>query len=199
MSPDESSERTLRPGSAVAAGAIGAIAVLIVLVPSLLHDPRDWTLIGWLVLALVLLWLFVVRPCVRLHDEGLRIVNPLRTTDITWPMITEVRTRWLLEVLHDSDRYAAWGVPSDPGRPRYGRGMFNLGASKLARYTKETPKPRAKVTAQFVAAEIDERRTADRRRKDGRTPHIIARSWDPLSVGLLLAGGACWAITVFVL
>ena len=103
MRSDEPSGRSLRPGSAIAVGIVGAIAMLIVLVPSLLASDRNWALIGWLVLGLVLLWLYVARPCVRLHDEGIRIVNPLRTTDITWPMITEVRTRWLLEVLHGVD------------------------------------------------------------------------------------------------
>ncbi|MEO7130482.1 MAG: PH domain-containing protein, partial [Dermatophilaceae bacterium] len=133
-----------------------------------------------------------------LHDEGLRIVNPLRTTDISWPMITEVRSRWVLEVLHDEQRYAAWGVPADPGRPRYGRGMFSLGAAKMAQHTKETPTP-AKITAQVVAAEVEARRAEDQRRKDGRTPRVLARTWDPDSVGLLLAGLAFWVFAVFLL
>ena len=150
-----SNEQSLRPGSAVAAGALGALAVLAILVPALLGEHRNWALIGWLLLALVLLWLFVVRPKVALHDEGLRIVNPMRTTDITWPMITEVRTRWVLEVLHGSQAYTAWAVPADPSRPRYGRGIFSLGAAKMAVLSKDAPPPqRTKITAQMVAAEI---------------------------------------------
>lgn len=177
-------------------GIVGDLAVLSLLVPALLTDEREWALIGGLVLALVLLGLCVIRPKVVLHDEGLRIVNPLRTTEITWPMITEVRSRWVLEVLHDDDRYPAWGVPSDTGRPRRGRDIFSLGGAGQARDTKPNP---TKVTAQAVAAEIEERCSADKRREDGLTPRILSRTWDPAPVALILTGMTFWAITIFLL
>ena len=190
--------RTIRPGSSIAVGVIGAVAGLALLVPALLTEPRSWTLISSLVLALVLLWLFVARPCVVIHDEGIRLVNPLRVVDITWPAISEVRSRWALELVAEGRRYTAWGVPADPGRPRYGRGMLTVGANKVRGKgtTEEPTKP--KVEAQAVAAEVEERMAADRKRKNGRTPRIAHQVWDPLSIGLLLAGAAFFVIGTFV-
>ncbi|WP_256795984.1 PH domain-containing protein [Terrabacter sp. Ter38] len=190
--------RTLRPGSSVTVGVIGAAAGLALLVPGVLTEPRSWTLISSVVLALVLLWLFVVRPCVVIHAEGIRLVNPLRVVDVTWPAISEVRSRWALEIVADGRRYTAWGVPADPGRPRYGRGMLTVGANKVrGKRTTEEP-TKSKVEAQAVAAEVEARMSADRKRKDGRTPRIAHQVWDPASVGLLLVGLAFFVIGTFV-
>lgn len=190
--------RTLRPGSSVAVGVVAALAGLVLLVPALLTPPRSWSLISAIVLVLVLVWLFVVRPCVVIHAEGVRIVNPMRTAELTWPVITEVRSRWALELVAGGTRYTAWGVPADPGRPRYGRGMLTLGANQVrGRGTTELP-TKSKVQAQIVAAEVEERIATDRRRKDGRTPRIETRVWDPVSVGLLLAALAFFVIATFV-
>ncbi len=190
--------RTLRPGSAIAVGVVGAVSGLALLVPGLLTSPRSWALVSTVVLALVLLWLLVVRPCVVIHAEGIRLVNPLRVVDLTWPVISEVRSRWALELFVEGRRYTAWGVPADPGRPRYGRGMMTVGSNKVrGKGTIEMP-TKPKVEAQVVAAEVEERRSADRRRKDGRTPRIAHQTWDPVSVGLLLAATAFFVIGTFV-
>ncbi|XGX80091.1 hypothetical protein LQK93_02915 [Terrabacter sp. BE26] len=190
--------RTLRPGSSVVVGVIGALAGLGLLVSGLLTTPRSWTLISTVVLALVLLWLFVVRPSVIVHAEGVRLVNPMRVVDLTWPVITEVRSRWALELVAGGRRYTAWGVPADPGRPRYGRGILTVGANRVrGKGTSELP-TKSKVEAQVVAAEVEERILADRRRKDGRTPRIATQAWDPLSVGLLLAAAAFFLLGTFV-
>lgn len=188
--------QTLRPGSAIATGVIALVVGLSLLVPALLAPQRVWTMIAVIVLVLVLVWLFVVRPCVKVHDDGLRIVNPLRTVEITWPMITEVRSRWVLELVCGSEKYAAWGIPADPKRPRYGRGLFQLGAGRiLATQQPEAQRPRPKVEAQTVALEIERLIAADRERTDGRTPRILRQAWDPASLGLLLAALAFTAIT----
>ena len=190
--------QTLRPGSSIAVGVIAGLCGLALLVPALLTPPRSWSLVSAVVLVLVLVWLFVVHPCVVVHAEGLRLVNPLRTVELTWPAITEVRSRWSLELMADGTRYTAWGVPADPGRPRYGRGMLSLGANQVrGRGTTELP-PKSKVQAQLVAAEVEQLIAADRKRKDGRTPRIATQAWDPLSVGLLLAATAFFVIATFV-
>ena len=190
--------RTLRPGSSVAVGVVAGLAGLALLVPALLTPPRSWSLISAVVLVLVLVWLFVVRPCVVIHAEGVRLVNPMRTVELTWPVITEVRSRWALELVAEGTRYTAWGVPADPGRPRYGRGLLTVGANQVrGRGTSELPTT-SKVQAQIVAAEVEELIAADRRRKDGRTPRIATRVWDPVSVGLLLAALAFFVIATFV-
>jgi hypothetical protein len=177
--------QTLRPGSAIAVGVIAGLCGFALLVPALLTPPRSWSLVSGVLLVLVLVWLFVVHPCVVVHSEGLRLVNPLRTVELTWPAITEVRSRWSLELVADGARYTAWGVPADPGRPRYGRG------------TTELP-TKSKVQAQLVAAEVERLIAADRKRKDGRTPRIATQAWDPVSVGLLLAAIAFFVIATFV-
>lgn len=190
--------RTLRPGSSVAVGVAGALAGLGLLVPAALTSPRSWGLISTVVLALVLLWLFVVRPSVVIHAEGIRLVNPLRVVELTWPVITEVRSRWALELTAEGRRYTAWGVPADPGRPHYGRGMLRVGANTVrGKGTREEP-TRSKVEAQTVAAEVEERMAADRRRKDGRTPRIATQVWDPVAIGLLLSATAFFVIGTFV-
>lgn len=193
--------RTLRPGSSIGVGVVGALAGLALLVPALLTSDRNWTLISSVVLVLVLIWLFVVRPGAVLHDEGVRLINPMRTVDITWPMIEDIKSKWALELFSGGRKYTAWGVPADPGRPRYGRGIFQVGANRvgIGKRVPEAERPRTKVEAQGVAAEIESRITADKRRKDGKTPRIVSRTWDPAPVGLLLAAVAFWVIGTFVL
>ncbi len=192
--------RTLRPGSAIGIGVVGALACLALLVPALLTSDRNWTLISSVVLALVLIWLFVVRPCAVLHDEGVRFVNPLRTVDLTWPVIDDIKSRWVLELYVDGRKYTAWGIPADPGRPRYGRGIFLVGANRvgLGKKVPDQQHARLKVEAQTVAAEIESRIAADKRRKDGTTPRILSRAWEPIQVGLLLGALAFWVIGTFV-
>jgi hypothetical protein len=76
--------------------------------------------------------------------------------------------------------------------------MLTLGANQVrGRGTSELP-TKSKVHAQVVAAEVEERIAADRRRKDGRTPRIETRVWDPRSVGLLLAALAFFVLATFV-
>src|SRR6476661_6255116 len=138
--------RTLRPGSSVAVGIVGLVCGLALLVPAILVPPPSWTLISSIALALVLLWLFV---------------------DVTWPAIDEVRSRWALELFSGGRKFTAWAVPSDPGRPRYGRQALSIGANRLrgpaAPEVDPGPK-RPKIEAQTVAAEIEARREEDRRR-----------------------------------
>lgn len=199
--------RTLRPGSSIAVGVVGALCGLALLVPALLTSPRNLVLIASVVLAMVLLWLFVVRPSAIIHREGIRLVNPLRVVDVTWPAITEVRSKWALEVFAGGTRYTAWGIPADPKRPRYGRSLLTLGVGKAAKRSDEAatdptsdptsdPAAKVKVEAQTVAAEVEALVAADRRRPDGPTPRIAHQSWDPVSVGLLVAALAFLAVAV---
>ena len=199
--------RTLRPGSSIAVGAVGAVAGLALLVPALLTQPRSWALVSSVTLALVLLWLFVVRPAAVIHDEGIRLVNPMRVVDLTWPTITEVRSKWALELVAEGRKYTAWGVPADPGRPKYGRSLLTVPANRMAKAGSvtasadrpaEEPARRAKVEAQSVAAEVEARIEADRRRKGDPTPRIAHQSWDPVAVGLLAAALAFFVLGISV-
>ncbi|WP_353355208.1 PH domain-containing protein [Intrasporangium sp. DVR] len=193
---------TLRPGSSVAVGVVGALAGLALLIPALLTSPRNWVVIASLVLAFVLLWLFVVRPCARLHADGIRLVNPLRVVDLTWPAIEEVRSRWALELVAQGRRYTAWGVPADPARPRHGRSTVTPAVNAVAADPGWAAGERPKAEAQTVAAEIERRIADDRRRQGSRrsraTPTVVAQAWDGPAV-LLLVGAAAFfvaAVTV---
>lgn len=197
--------RTLRPGSSIAVGVVGAAAGLAVLVPAIVAPARSWVLIASVTLALVLLWLFVVRPCGRLHADGIRLVNPMRVVDLTWPAITEVRSKWALELFADEVRYTAWGIPADPKRPRYGRGALLIGANRVARAGRAgagVPSPAEptspKVEAQTVALEVEQRIRAHRRRTDDRIPRIALQRWDSASVALLLAALAFLGVAIIV-
>jgi hypothetical protein len=195
---------TLRPSSSVVIGAVGALAGLALLTPALLASPRDWAIVASLVLGLVLLWLFVVRPCARIHADGIQLVNPLRVVDLTWPAIQEVRSKWALELVASGRRYTAWGVPADVGRPRHGRGALTLGTNKAASGAFPVGEKRPKVEARAVAAEIEARIAADRHGgngghgRDGRPRKIAKQSWDVLAVGLLIGATAFFVIAVFV-
>ena len=190
--------RTPRPGSAIGIGVVGGITGLALLVPALLTSPRSWVLISSVALGLVLLWLFVYRPCAVLHAEGIRLVNPLRVVDLTWPAISEVRSRWTLELFADGKRYTAWGVPADPGRPRYGKQLLAMPTNRVEKDSADAEPKKPKLDAQVVAAEVEERIAADRRRKDGRTPRVAVQHWDPFAVGVLLASVAFFVIGTFV-
>lgn len=189
----------LRPGSAIAVGVVGLGAGLVLLVPGLLHSPRSWSLISTVVLGLVLIWLFVVRPSARLGEDGIRLVNPMRTVEITWPAIEEVRSRWALEVFSDGRKYTAWGLPADPGRPRYGRSLTQLGSNRVAAGKTVPQGPvTPKVDAQTVATEIEAAIRADRSRNNSQTPRIVVQVWDPIAVGLLVAAVAFFVLAAVV-
>lgn len=189
--------RTLRPASSVAVAVLGAVIGLSLIVPALFAAERNWALASTTTLGLILLWLFIVRPCVRIHAEGVRIVNPLRTFDITWPMIDEVRSRWTLELVAQGRRYPAWGAPAETRRRRGRRGPAGRGAGTAGGSVAE-PERHSKAEAGVVAAEIEARVAADRQRRQGRTPRIAVHSWDRVSVALLV-GGIVFCAVGFVL
>ncbi|MDC5698511.1 PH domain-containing protein [Intrasporangium calvum] len=201
-SVDQRSVVTLRPGSSIAIGAFGAVAGLALLLPALRGPDRDWVVISSIVLALVLLWLFVVRPCAQLGPDGIRLVNPLRVVDLTWPVIEEVRSRWALELVSAGRRYTAWGVPADPGRPRHGRSTVAPPEGWSGSGSAPSAGRRPKAEAQTVAEEIERRIAADRcRPAAARTgaPRTDVQSWDAPAVAMLVGAAAFFVVTVLAL
>jgi hypothetical protein len=189
--------QTLRPGSAVAIGVASGVAGAALLVPAVASEQRSWPLVSGVVFILVLVWLFIVHPAAIVHAQGVRLVNPVRVVDLTWPAIEEIRSRWVLELLSDGRKYSAWGVPADPERPRYGRGVLSMGANRLLGRGEEHPlPPRTRISAQAVAAELEARVAEDRRRGDSQTPRVVEQVWDRGSVALLLASAAFLVIAL---
>lgn len=74
----------------------------------------------------LVVWAAVVvyaRPCLRLTDVGLSIVNILRTTDAPWGQVEDVTTRHQVVVtLKDGSRIRCWGAPTS-ARSRTAQGV----------------------------------------------------------------------------
>lgn len=113
--------RTVRPVSAGVAfwlaAAIGVWATI--------DGYRTGPLIGlrWTTVVLLVLWVLWValwRPCLRVRDDDVTVVNPLRTWTIPWARVVDVESRLqYVLVTDDGRRVTAWGSPnpSRPGRP----------------------------------------------------------------------------------
>lgn len=65
-------------------------------------------------------WLAWVRPKLELSDEGVRIVNPLRTITIGWHEVQDISTRFSLRFTHVNGRVGVWVAPAN-GRRRMSR------------------------------------------------------------------------------
>ena len=58
-------------------------------------------------------WLVFARPCLRLHDRGLTIVNVMRTTTVPWGEVDDIVLRHQITVVTRSgERFVCWGAPS---------------------------------------------------------------------------------------
>lgn len=78
--------------------------------------------------ASVLGWLVFVRPRVDVNEDGVVVVNPLRTIRAPWAALTGVTTGYTLTLVTFHARYAAWAVPDQS------RGSaFMAGADQMRR------------------------------------------------------------------
>ena len=60
-------------------------------------------------------WVVFYKPCVRVDDEGVRVVNPLVRYDVPWPALIEVRTRYAATFVTPHRTVQAFAAPG-PGR-----------------------------------------------------------------------------------
>ena len=159
---------TLRAKTSVVAFVALVLLCVVLLADALVRGRPDVALAA-LPTTLLLSWLgFVVfaLPCVRMSDRGLRIVNVLRTTDATWPAITDVAVRFQTVVtLASGRRVRAWGGPT---------------AARQAGTA--TSAPEHKVPA---AQQLEEAWATHRSRAVGES--TVTRSWHWFSI---LTGGA---------
>ncbi|MDQ6752777.1 MAG: PH domain-containing protein [Actinomycetota bacterium] len=58
-------------------------------------------------------WLFWF-PKVRLDDDGVTLVNPVRTVSVPWAALITVDTKFALKLLTPAGAYTAWAAPA-PG------------------------------------------------------------------------------------
>ncbi|WP_421732627.1 PH domain-containing protein [Cellulomonas sp.] len=81
-----------------------------------------------LALALGLLaWLVFWHPRVDVTDEGVTMVNPLRTVTVPWAALIDVDTQYSLTLVTPTGRYRAWAAPG-PGRHQ----VLTAGKDELA-------------------------------------------------------------------
>lgn len=66
-------------------------------------------------LLIYMAWLLFWQPHITLSDQGVTIVNLLRTHELPWPRILRIDTRWALELFTEERKYTAWSAPA-PGR-----------------------------------------------------------------------------------
>lgn len=63
----------------------------------------------------LLAWLVFWHPRVEVSDEGVTMVNPLRTVTVPWAALINVETQYSLTLVTPHGRYRAWAAPG-PGR-----------------------------------------------------------------------------------
>ena len=63
---------------------------------------------GSAVLGYALYW----RPRLETSEAGVRIINPLRTVDIPWARIVDVRTRFAVTVVTESGSHSCFALPA---------------------------------------------------------------------------------------
>jgi hypothetical protein len=109
-------ESVLYPlGSRILAGAV--IVACAVIEASLLgYGHLDLTLRATpaVLLAAVLVFALFWMPRVELDPGELRVVNPFRSSRISWPAIREIDSRWSLTLVTTRGRITVWAAPS-PG------------------------------------------------------------------------------------
>lgn len=63
----------------------------------------------------VLAWLVFWHPAVTVDDDGVTLVNPLRTIRVPWAALIQVQTQYALTLHTPQGRFRSWAAPG-PGR-----------------------------------------------------------------------------------
>ena len=101
-----------------ASGAVVAATVLLcvaLLADAVVRGRWDTALTSLPAVAFVVwaAWLVFARPCLRLHGQGLTIVNVLRTTEVPWGEVDDIVLRHqVVVVTRSGERLMCWGAPS---------------------------------------------------------------------------------------
>jgi hypothetical protein len=71
--------------------------------------------IAFSALLIYMAWLLFWQPHIEVSEQGVIIVNLVRTHQIPWGQIVRIDTRWALEIFTKKRKYTAWSAPA-PGR-----------------------------------------------------------------------------------
>lgn len=110
---------TFRPGSAVwiTAGLLVFLGGFVLARGAEYGATAAWRTLPLAAGLAVLVWLVTWRPHVRVDDEGVTVVNPLRTVHVPWGALIAVSTRYTLTLHTPRAELQAWAAPG-PGRHR---------------------------------------------------------------------------------
>lgn len=197
FSPDVVPEYSFRPRSsqAVAVAVIilgvgGSIATLASEGLAMLPMTAPLLLVAYLG------WLLFWFPRVQLDSNGVRLVNPLQTLDISWHSIILVEAKYAATIVTPHGRYTAWAAPA-PGMFGAMRDARSADAvnRKMEAGTRTTSMRAGEVPGTVSGSVIQRiRQVLDRRAEEGlidvdltETLRVTRRvHWVHLSVLLLL-------------
>jgi hypothetical protein len=143
----------------------------------------------------LLLHIVLIRPEVRVNDEGVAVVNPLQEVEVAWESIDRIDTKWGLTIFAGQRKVQAWSAPA-PGR------HSSLRSSKFegrhlpeSTYLAGTIRPGDLISSDSGAAAYTIRAEWERRRDLG--PLVgeskVSRSWN-VRVAAGLAGSLIAAV-----
>lgn len=159
---------------------------------------QDWSNLGAATAAAVLVCtaahLMFWRPKVEIGDDGILVVNPLRTIRIGWQLVEEIDTRYALTVFVAGRKFSAWAATA-PGRYHarsvHASELKGLDAQTGAMRPGDSPRTLSGAAA-FIARE---RLLAHRAAATGVQPIDIRLDVNWVGLSLLLASTV--ALSVF--
>jgi hypothetical protein len=95
-------------------GGSGAVAILLIVDAVVRGNiPVALRALPWLALALWLIWVVLVRPCIVVTRERLEIVNVCTRHSVPWDRIAHLTSRFQLRAeLDDGRSLRSWGAPT---------------------------------------------------------------------------------------
>ncbi|WOF24432.1 PH domain-containing protein [Microbacterium betulae] len=113
MSRPDATSRTIRGNAGIVWLVLTAAVVLFLLGDVVVRGGAYQALLiaPWLLLPVWFVWVFLYAPHVTADRQGVRVRNPLRTTEIPWDAVREITLRWQVAFrLADGREIQAWAV-----------------------------------------------------------------------------------------
>jgi len=136
------------------------------------------------------------RPKVEIGDDGILIVNPLRTIRIGWQLVEEIDTRYALTVVVAGRKFAAWAATA-PGR-YHARSVHASELKGIERGGVMRPGDSPRTLSGAAAHVARERLLAHRATATGDQSIDIRLDVNWVGLGLLLASAVALSILQYV-
>ena len=121
MSDAKSKPRPATPESTTLRSRFGQVLVIVVwailaaVAVSLVAQGQILSILKFgplVVLAAFVVWLLMWSPSVTIGPSGVTVRNLLRTSDVTWPAIQRIDTRFALTLYTSAGKIVAWSAPA---------------------------------------------------------------------------------------